>query len=405
MNSNFGKKDIKTIIGIAFACIAFYLCLKNISVVIDGAGYIIGIFSPFIVGAATAFIINVPMVRIEQKLFGKATRMKKSRRPVSLLITLALVIGVIVVVMSIIIPQIGQTMISVAEKMPHAYKAFQNWLEENMGYFSYIQQQIDSVSISWDEIINRLSTWIQSFAKGMIGGSIEVVGSIVGAVFNFFIGFIFAVYLLLAKEKLGSQFKQAMYACLGEKLTDRVLYVCHISNTTFASFISGQCLDACILGFMFFVAMTLLRMPYAMLISVFIAFTALIPIVGSTIGCVMGALLIVMENPMQALIFLIMFLILQQVEGNLIYPQVVGNSVGLPSIWVLVAITVGAKLMGVMGMIVFIPLCSVIYSLFRLFVKGKLEREGIDPQKWAVANDAYVSSVSASHDQEETSLP
>ncbi len=190
------------------------------------------------------------------------------------------------------------------------------------------------------------------------------------------------MYLLMAKEKLACQGKQIIYALFRERSAERILYVLSLTSKTFSKFISGQCLEACILGFMFFVVMTVLKMPYAMLISVLIAFTALIPMVGAFIGCVVGVLLILMVSPVKALIFLVTFLVLQQLEGNLVYPRVVGNSVGLPSIWVLVAITIGGNLMGVAGMILFIPICSVMYALFRLYVKNRLKEKGVSPEKW-----------------------
>ena len=208
------------------------------------------------------------------------------------------------------------------------------------------------------------------------------MSNIIGALVSFFIGFVFAVYILMAKEKLAGQGRQILYAFLKEQTADKVLYVLGLSSKTFSKFISGQCLEACILGLMFFVTMTIFGLPYAMLISVLIAFTALIPMVGAFIGCAIGVLLILMVSPLKALIFLAMFLVLQQIEGNLIYPHVVGGSIGLPSIWVLVAITVGGNLMGVAGMIIFIPICSVLYALFRLYVKNRLAENNVSPEKW-----------------------
>lgn len=379
----YNRQDIKTIIFIAFACIAFYVGLNNLTVVFHIFGSLLGVVSPFILGAAMAFVLNVLMSRLENSLFTGKGRLKRGRRAVSLIMTLTIVVGMLVIVMSIIIPQLGQTMIAIGKKMPVAYDAFTVWIDNHMGYLKYVSGIVDGMNISWNEIVGKMSVWIQSLATDMIGGGIGIATSIVGAVVNFVIGFIFAIYILLAKEKLAGQFKQAMYACLGEKRTDRILAVCNLSSTTFAGFISGQCLEACIIGIMFFITMTVFRMPYAMLISVVIAFTALIPIVGSTIGCVVGALLILMENPMQAIVFVVMFLVIQQIEGNLIYPHVVGGSVGLPSIWVLAAITIGGNLMGVLGMLIFIPLCSVIYAMFRVFVKGRLAESGISPEKWS----------------------
>ena len=173
-----------------------------------------------------------------------------------------------------------------------------------------------------------------------------------------------------------------LYGLLPVKRADRALEILRLANRTFSSFLSGQCLEAVILGTLFVVAMTVFRLPYAVLVGVLIALTALIPIVGAFIGCGVGALLIAVTDPWKALVFVILFLVLQQIEGNLIYPHVVGSSVGLPSIWVLAAVTLGGKLMGVAGMLFFIPLCSVLYALFRDFVKGRLAEKQVPAAKW-----------------------
>ena len=186
----------------------------------------------------------------------------------------------------------------------------------------------------------------------------------------------------MSKEKLATEAKQTVLAVFPERAADRILYIAALAQRTFSRFISGQCLEACILGTLFFIAMTVAGMPYALLIAVTIAFTALIPLVGAFIGCVVGALLILMESPLQAVIFIIMFLVIQQIEGNLIYPHVVGNSVGLPPIWMLIAITIGGNAMGIFGMILFIPLCSVLYSVARVMIYDTLSIKGIPPERW-----------------------
>ena len=202
----------------------------------------------------------------------------------------------------------------------------------------------------------------------------SIVSGVVSAATNFVIAFVFAMYIVLQKERLSVQVRKIMYAFLPRKGADWINRVASLAYTTFSHFFTGQCLEAVILGTMFFVAMTIFRFPYALLVGILVAFTALIPIFGAFIGCVVGAFLILMENPMQAVLFVVMFLILQQIEGNLIYPHVVGNSVGLPSIWVLVAVTVGGSLMGIVGMLVFIPLMSVCYTLFRQWVYDRLKK-------------------------------
>ena len=197
-------------------------------------------------------------------------------------------------------------------------------------------------------------------------------------VFDFFVSFCFAVYILTQKERLGTQARMLLYAFAPRPRADRVVEVAGLAHRTFSKFISGQCTEAVILGSLFAVAMTLCRMPYVLLISVLIAFTALIPIFGAFIGCGVGAFLILVDDPIQALWFVVLFLCLQQIEGNLIYPHVVGSSVGLPSIWVLAAVTVGGSLMGIAGMLVMIPLASVCYSLLRATTHARLRSRGID---------------------------
>ena len=222
----------------------------------------------------------------------------------------------------------------------------------------------------------------RDWGGGLVSSGGVLMAGVVSGVSTFVIGLIFSFYVLLQKERLSRQGRQVLYALFPEPWADKALEVLRLSNRTFSSFLSGQCVEAVILGTLFVVAMTLCRMPYALLVGVLIALTALIPVVGAFIGCVVGALLIAVTNPWQAVGFVVLFLVLQQIEGNLIYPHVVGSSVGLPSIWVLAAVTLGGKLMGIAGMLFFIPLCSVLYALFRGFVKDRLKERNIPAKKW-----------------------
>ena len=204
-----------------------------------------------------------------------------------------------------------------------------------------------------------------------------IVGSLVSGVATFFIAFSFACYILFQKEKLHIQIRKVIFAFLPKEKAEAFFQVCSLTYRTFANFLTGQCLEAIILGCMFCVTLSILRMPYALLIGVLIAFTALVPIFGAFIGCAVGSFLIFMVSPKQAILFIIVFLVLQQIEGNLIYPHVVGESVGLPSIWVLAAVTIGGNLMGIVGMLVFIPLLSVFYTIFREYVYLHLKKQHI----------------------------
>ncbi len=374
---DFNKKSIKSIILILFAAILFYLGVQNIAVIAGAISNLFSLIFPFILGAMVAFVINVPMSKIEYTLF--KDREVKGKRAISFAITLIIAAGIISIAVYIIVPQLANTLQSIAKQLPGAYKATEDWISKN---YVFLEDYISQISVDWDMVIKKVSAVLQSAATTMVNSGIGVVSNIIEAVVNFLIGLVFAIYILVAKEKLNKQGKQILFAIFREEIADKILYVLTLSQKTFSKFISGQCLEACILGMMFFITMTIFRMPYAMLISVLIAFTALIPMVGAFIGCAIGVILILIISPVKSFIFLIMFLVLQQIEGNLVYPHVVGNSVGLPSMWVLVAITIGGKLMGVAGMIIFIPLVSVIYSLFRLYIKEQLDKKGVPEEKW-----------------------
>ena len=236
---------------------------------------------------------------------------------------------------------------------------------------------VNDIKIDWDKVLNGMVSFFKNGAGSVLGSTFTVAKSIVSGLATFFIAFVFACYILLQKEKLNIQIRKIMYAYLKEEYVEKALDVCSLTYKTFSSFLTGQCVEAVILGAMFVVTMTVFRLPYAMLVGILIAFTALIPIFGAFIGCVVGAFLILMVAPMKALVFVVLFLVLQQIEGNLIYPRVVGSSVGLPSIWVLAAVSIGGSLMGIVGMLVFIPIVSVVYTLFRNNVYWQLKKKGI----------------------------
>ena len=233
------------------------------------------------------------------------------------------------------------------------------------------------MQFDWDGIIQTAFGFLKNGAGNVLNSTVTVAKTLINSVMNFCVAFVFACYILLQKEKLATQIRKILYAFFSKKVVEKVLEIASLSYRTFANFVTGQCCEAVILGTMFFISMSILRFPYALLVGVLIAFTALIPIFGAFIGCFLGTLLILVADPMKAIAFVILFLVLQQVEGNLIYPHVVGGSVGLPSIWVLVAVTVGGSLMGIVGMLVFIPISSVVYALFREMVYKRLKERGI----------------------------
>ena len=379
---DFSKLSMKKIRELIVFTALIVVALWKFDVVLGVIRAIWGIIFPFVLGGAIAFVINVPMSFLEKKLFGKAKEKGskvagKLARPVSLLLTIVLVVGVIVLVMFGLIPQltatIGSLMNSIADFIPQ----MQSWVRE----FTHNNREIMDLVNQMEFNPNKAIQWGMSIlgngAGNFMNTTMTAVGSIVSGVTTFFIAFSFACYILFQKEKLHVQVRKVFFAFIPKRKAEVILEVCSLTYRTFANFLAGQCLEAVILGSMFVITLSILKMPYALLIGIIIAFTALIPIFGAFIGCALGCLLIFMVSPKQAILFILVFLILQQIEGNLIYPHVVGSSVGLPSIWVLAAVTIGGNLLGIIGMLVFIPLVSVLYTLFREYVYLRLKKQHI----------------------------
>ena len=357
------------------------------------------IIFPFILGGAIVFVINVPMSFLEKKIFenikkeNKAAR--KLARPVSLLLTIVLVVGVIALVMIGVIPQLTKTMGSLMINITDFIPQIKIWIRDFFHDNREIMKLVDQVQFKPDQAIRWGISLLGNGAGNMMNTTMSAVGSVVSGLATFFIAFSFACYVLFQKEKLHVQIRKVLFAFLPKQKADAFLKVCSLTYRTFANFLTGQCLEAVILGCMFVVTLSILRMPYALLIGVLIAFTALIPIFGAFIGCAVGSFLIFMVSPEQAILFIIVFLVLQQIEGNLIYPHVVGESVGLPSIWVLAAVTIGGNLMGIVGMLVFIPLLSVVYTIFRKVVYQRLKKRHIK-QVTATDIEEYTEKETAS---------
>lgn len=342
--------------------------------------FLAGVGYPFVLGCALAFLLNMPMRFVERKLFDslpetKKKKLKKIQRPCSLLLSLILVIAVVMVVILVVVPQLGTTIVELSKSISDFWPKVQEWVIRMFEDNPQVEEWVIGIEMDWDQLIQKAIEFLKSGAGTLLGSTYSVALSVVNGVTNFVIAFVFAIYILLQKEKLSSQIQKVLYAFLPARRVEQIRKVCLLTNKTFSSFFAGQCVEAVLLGSMFVVSMVILNFPYALLVGVLIAFTALIPIFGAFIGCGVGAFLILMENPMQAVGFVVLFLVLQQIEGNLIYPHVVGGSVGLPSIWVLAAVSLGGSLMGIVGMLVFIPLVSVLYSLFRSYVYKRLQRQ------------------------------
>ena len=375
------KMSIKKIRELIVFTALLVVALWKFDVVLGVLKTIWDIIFPFVLGGAIAFLTNVPMSFLEKKIFENVKKknkiVRKLKRPISLILTIVLVVGVIALVMFGVIPQLTRTMGTLVTSINDFIPQMQSWIGEFFHNNQEIMNLVDQIEFDPDQAIKWGISLLGNGAGNMMNTTMSAVGSIVSGVATFFIAFSFACYILFQKEKLHIQIRKVFFAFLPRQKADTVLKVCSLTYRTFANFLAGQCLEAVILGSMFVVTLSILRMPYALLIGILIAFTALIPIFGAFIGCAVGSFLIFMVNPQQAILFVIVFLVLQQIEGNLIYPHVVGESVGLPSIWVLAAVTIGGNLMGIVGMLVFIPLLSVLYTIFREFVYLRLKKQNI----------------------------
>lgn len=347
--------------------------------VLRGAAFLVGIVSPFLVGGVMAFVLNIPMRAFEEKVLGRwqGKNAGKVKRPLCLTLSIVSVAVVLALVVGTVVPQVVSTASEIGRKIPAFTEEVVEGVDRLAKDYPELTRQIDQLElteINWDSMLDSVIDFLKNGAGDVLNSTVSVASGIISGIMNTVIAFIFALYVLTQKEKLAEQGRRILSAYLPDKVGAKTLEIFSLLHKNFSSFITGQCLEAVILGTMFVVAMSLFGMPYALMVGVLIAFTALIPIVGGFIGCAVGAFMILIDNPLQALWFVILFLVLQQIEGNLIYPKVVGNSVGLPAIWVLVAVSVGGSLFGISGMLFFIPLTSSGYALLRESVNDRNAR-------------------------------
>ena len=373
------NKEIMVLI--VFAAVVC-LCVLNFSTLLDLVKSFIGMLKPFIIGAAIAFVVNLPMKYIEDNwLEHLPGKLQNSKRSIGITLSLLFFVAVIAFVVISVIPQTGRTLNQLTQKIPvfinNVIVQAEVLLADNPDALAFLDS-LELQSMNWNGIITKAADFLKNGVGSLVSSTVTVAGSVFGSIVNGIISFIFSIYILSQKENLKSQAERIIKAYFKEKTQAKIMYVSQLMYRNFSKFLTGQCVEAVILGALFVVAMTIFRMPYAFMIGVLIAFTALIPLVGAFIGCFVGAFFILVDTPIKALWFVIMFLIIQQLEGNLIYPKVVGNSVGLPSLWVLVAVTLGSSMFGVVGMLMFIPLFSTAYALIREDVNKRNRRKTVE---------------------------
>ncbi len=355
-----------------------YFILLNIKGVMLALGGILSIISPFITAFAMAFVLNLPMTFFERKVFNFLDKEKSSfvrglKRPLSILATFVTVIGLIVALILFVVPQIVSSLSTLLDAVPGYMDSFENLLNQYLSSTEILQNIYDTLMNTWQELLKFFANFLSTSLTGILNTTVSITSGFI----NFILSLVLTIYMLASKETLIYQIKKTLYAFINTTIVDKILSIGRLANTTFAKFITGQCIEAVILGVLCFIGMTIFRMPYSLLVSVLIGVTALIPVFGAFIGTIPAVFLILIINPIQALWFIVFILCLQQFEGNIIYPRVVGNSVGLSAIWVMLAMLVGGSTLGLIGMLIGIPLFSVAYQLIKDYTNKRLRKKEV----------------------------
>lgn len=344
------------------------------------------ILSPVIIGGVMAYILNILMVKFESWYFPKSSKplVVKSRRPVSILLAMATIVLVVFLVVSLVVPQIISVLATLIENIPTIFGRVQEWLTDYEQLFPEAASLMDQFNIDWSQMVKNAVTFVNNLTTSILETTLSTVGSLAGIIINLVLSIIVSIYILMSKEKLGNQFDRMVKAYLSEKNYRKYHYVLEQFDDSFRHYITGVVVEALILGLMVTVGMWLFRFPYAAMIGALTGFLAIIPMLGAYLSGAIGALLISVESPVQALFFILFTIVVQQIEGNIIYPKVVGGSIGLPGLFVLIAVTIGGGLMGIPGMIISVPLASALFKLLKNDVK---HRETLPPYKAPKMNE------------------
>ena len=375
--------------------VALLLCANHVSEILGWIMTALMIVSPFVVGACMAFIISVPM-----RLFDRILKRKRksgepvvndqTRKPLSLVLSILLLLFILVLFGSIVVPQLLDTVASLAGSVMRFVPTAQRWITEIMTWLEGYPEIHDAVAPlvpDLNQMASSLISFVQKYAGIMVSSLVSNVSSLFGSATDVIISFVFAIYILLQTKTLSRQSKKLLYAFLPKRFCDNVIRIARMAHKTFFSYVTIQCTEAVILGVLCFIGMALFRFPHALVISVIMLFCALIPIYGAIISCVIGAFLVLIESPMQAIGFVVFILVLQQIETNVIYPRVVSTSINLPSMWVMLAVTVGGGMFGVVGMLTAVPVCSIAYTLLAEAARFRLEKKNLSVYDPAPSED------------------
>ena len=364
------SKNIKKILLIIFLGALIFTGFQNLGLVFGSIKKVIDVFTPVIAALCIAFVLNIPLTAFETKVFKFWDKSKKKfvlklKRPVCLLLTYILAFGIVSLLILVIIPDIIQTITYLAEKMPGFMMDAKNWLDNLLNRFNIEQSNIPDITINWKSAANTIIAWISGSSGKLVDSAVNITTSVFAGVFDAVFSIVISIYILASKEKIGRFVKSALGAFLNTKTNSFISHVAEKTNESFSKFIGGQLLESVILGVLCFIGMAIFSFPNALIISVLVCVTALVPIVGTTVGAIIGFLLIVITNPIKAIFFVVFLIILQQLEGNFIYPKVVGKAVGLPGVLVVSAVLVGGNIGGVLGALIGVPTVAVIYTLLK----------------------------------------
>jgi len=369
-----------TLIVIAYTILLFCLVL-NLSTVWETIGNIAALFSPVTIGLLLAFILNIIMRPLEEKVFSFMGRAKhkfvrKMRRPLCLLLAVLLLVSVVTLVIVVVLPDLRDTLASLASKLPGYFNDAKAWLMELLTQFEIDTEWLQEFTINWKLLSDTLLSFLDSDEmSNVVGTGVSWAGSFFGSLVNLIFSFVIAIYFLAQKERICAFLSRMVEAFAPRKIADRLFYIAGLSNSIFSNFIRSQCTEAVILGLLSYIGMLIFGFEYAGIISIVIGFTALVPIVGALVGEVFGAFLLLTVSPLRAILFLAFILILQQLEGALIYPKVVGTSVGLPGIIVFSAVLIGGNAFGIPGALLAVPVCAVLYTLLKEAMAKKAKQK------------------------------
>ena len=370
------KRNFKCILLLVLCAILLYWGLNNLSDLSAVVDSFFSLLAPLLLGICVAYVVNL-LLKVVERLWDKALAKApdiwrgKLKRPICLTLTMLLFLGIIFAIIFILIPRLEEAGATLVANVPVYVDQLQNWWNGVIAFAAERGVTLPELSMNADNATKVVTDFLTNNGGNVVNTTLDITTSILGALVNFLLALVFSVYLLAQKEKLLAQSKRLLLAAIPQKAGKRTMHILKITNNAFSSFVTGQVTEAFILGTLCCMGMLILRLPYALPVSVIICFTSLIPIFGAWIGAATGAFLIVFVSPIKALTFLIFLLILQQVEGNLIYPRVVGKSVGLPGLWVLAAVTIGGGAFGIVGMLLGVPICSVVYVLVQDFVRSQ----------------------------------